>query len=413
VPRARYLVIVTQKRPELYSLLTRLFAADSAVEVVIDRRNRQRQSTAREAGRSTERRRQGRVDDQLHSLGAAVVRASPPEAPAATPMAPSLLERDSEARSAVTARWGEVVLLGYARDRPKRYTIPVLIVAPLTLRPEIFDLAPGLSLVEYLTAEGLEVFVLDFGSPDPVHRPGFEDYLDHLGSALDRTLALSGAGTATLLGYGIGGLFAVLYAALQPLKVGNLVTLATPVDFSSGPLYRLTQAVDTASLPGAVGNVPGDWIRDQIVWWICTMPEHACRLWLEISTHLFDPAYWRRHALIVQWLHDVRPFSGTAYRQFIRDFIQANGFAKREIRIGERLIDPTQITCPVLVAAHTEDLLVPPACAMALLGLVGSKDMEAFSVAGGSNGHVDILVGPEAQAVTWPKLTAWLAARSG
>ena len=78
-----------------------------------------------------------------------------------------------------------------------------------------------------------------------------------------------------------------------------------------------------------------------------------------------------------------------------------------------RLIDPSLITCSVLVLAHTEDLLAPPESAKALLDLVTSMDREFFEVSGGNVGHLDIVVGSEGPKVTWPKVSSWLQARSG
>lgn len=52
--------------------------------------------------------------------------------------------------------------------------------------------------------------------------------------AMIELLAQTGVKRATLLGYCLGGIFATLYAATHPANVENLVTLATPVDFS-GP----------------------------------------------------------------------------------------------------------------------------------------------------------------------------------
>lgn len=379
----RYLIIVGRRHPEQFALLTQLFADDKAIAVLVDRRHPGRETTSRGLSRSTERRRGRPVDDQLHTLGAAVVRASPIKASHAPPgiAAPEGIGR---IRADEAARWDDVVLFRYRTDRPTRHTVPVLFVAPPSLRPDIFDLAPGLSMVEHFTAQGLDVFVLDFGSPDPTRCPGFQQYVDQLGSAVERACDISGATTTTLLGYG----FAVLYAALQPVRVANLVTVATPVDFSmAGPIYRAAHIVDAEALSGVVGNVAGKWIRDQVAWWSTyVMPEHSFRLWLESSSHVDDPEYWKRQALVARWLNDMRPFSGVAYREFVRELVQANRLARRELRIGERLVDPAQISCPVLVAAHSDDVLMPPSCAMALLGLAGSRDLEGFSVSEGATG---------------------------
>ena len=232
-----------------------------------------------------------------------------------------------------------------------------------------------------MTQQGLDVFLIDFGTPDRTDRSlRFEDYLHDIDLALENALALSGSPSTTLLGYCLGGLFAVLYAALNPEKVRNLIALATPFDFSKGgPLYRWLQGLDVDRLVNAFGNIPGEWIRDQIrLFASTTMPERNLRIWFDLLLHLWDREYLRRQHLLDHWLQDLLPFPGEAYRQFIKEFVQANKLVKRELFIGGRLIDLSRIICPVLILVHAEDILAPPDSAKALVGLVASEDGEFF-----------------------------------
>jgi poly(3-hydroxyalkanoate) synthetase len=114
--------------------------------------------------------------------------------------------------------------------------------------------------------------------------------------AMTQLLAQIGVKRATLLGYCLGGIFATLYAATHPAKVENLVTLATPVDFSrAGPVYRYVRTLDVDGLVDRLGNVPGGWIRDQ-VWALTTMtmPARNLRIWSEPLCCSWDPSYWER-----------------------------------------------------------------------------------------------------------------------
>jgi poly(3-hydroxyalkanoate) synthetase len=49
----------------------------------------------------------------------------------------------------------------------------------------------------------------------------------------------------------------------------------------------------------------------------------------------------------------------------------------RSFLIDGNAVDASQITCPVLVLAHTGDVLAPPDSAHALLEVVSSADREA------------------------------------
>ena len=52
------------------------------------------------------------------------------------------------------------------RSTSRSHAVPVLLVFALINRPEIFDLRPGNSFVEFLLDEGYDVFLVDWGEPD-------------------------------------------------------------------------------------------------------------------------------------------------------------------------------------------------------------------------------------------------------
>ncbi len=317
--------------------------------------------------------------------------------------------------SELIARRDNMCLVRYAPQRPKRYAIPVLIVPPLLVRPSILDLSPDLSFVGYLARQGLEIFLIDFGVPDRQDRAArFEDYVQEVGDALDAVVQVSRSRTASVLGYCLGGLFASLDAALQPEKVQNLIALATPFDFSrGGPLYRWVRSLDVDRLVDRLGNIPGEWIRDQIqLFASIAMPGRTFRIWFDHLLHLGDRAYIEKQRRVRRWLGELLPFPGEAYRQFITDFVRANKLVRGELCLGGRRVDLSRIRCPVLVLAHREDILAPQESAEALLAVVASEDREFCHVSGGLMGHIDILVGEEGARVTWPKVSSWLHARS-
>src|SRR4051812_35153527 len=60
------------------------------------------------------------------------------------------------------------------------HPVPVLITPPLMVKPDIYDLRPGHSFVEYMLERGFDVFLVDFGRPDARDRDfRIEDYLLH------------------------------------------------------------------------------------------------------------------------------------------------------------------------------------------------------------------------------------------
>ena len=108
----------------------------------------------------------------------------------------------------------------------RRYAPPVVIVHSLVSRSYILDLRPGNSTVEYLTAAGLDVFMLDWGVPDELDADNdLERYVDwYLPRALAEARRVSGHDEITLVGYCLGGVLAALYAAgHEDANVRNLI----------------------------------------------------------------------------------------------------------------------------------------------------------------------------------------------
>jgi polyhydroxyalkanoate synthase len=106
----------------------------------------------------------------------------------------------------------------------------VLLVPSLINRWYVLDLRKGASLCEALVAEGLDVFVLDWGEPHDEDRfLSWDDVLSRLARMVRRTNALAGSASKLgLLGYCIGGTLSAIHAALRPEGVRALVNLAGP-----------------------------------------------------------------------------------------------------------------------------------------------------------------------------------------
>ena len=128
-----------------------------------------------------------------------------------------------------------VTLYRYASAQ-RIYPVPLLLVFALINRPEIFDLAPGRSLVEFLLGEGFDVFLVDWGHPDEEDADfGLDNYVcDELHWAIRETLRCSGADELTLMGWCIGATLCAMYCGLQrdaeQTAVRNLALLTMPID---------------------------------------------------------------------------------------------------------------------------------------------------------------------------------------
>ena len=102
-------------------------------------------------------------------------------------------------------------------DRP--YPVPLLIVPSLLSRSHLLDLMPGRSMVEYLVGQGIDVYLINWGTPGPEDRSTtFDQYITgYLRRAVQRVRALSGQQQISLLGYSMGRLYRDLQRALPTL----------------------------------------------------------------------------------------------------------------------------------------------------------------------------------------------------
>ena len=169
---------------------------------------------------------------------------------------------------------GEAKVYHYEPTQEKKYPVPVLIVYAPILRPYILDLVPGNSFVEYLSGEGFEVFLLDWGNAGPEDKHlSFEDWiLDYMPEAVQSVLSSSQAEELTIYGYCQGGTMSAMYASLfleEYLK--NLILLATPTNFAPEDpgtfgLWTLWSRnsenyFDPDLMVEAFGNIPENFLR--------------------------------------------------------------------------------------------------------------------------------------------------------
>src|SRR2546422_11541685 len=116
-----------------------------------------------------------------------------------------------------------------------RYPVPVMLVPPLMVKPFVFDLYPDRSLAAFLLQRGFRVYLVAFGEPDQADAyVTLDDYvLDWLPAACQAVKSDAAVPELSLLGYCMGGLFALSHiAANRDTSVRNLVSIGAPVDMN-------------------------------------------------------------------------------------------------------------------------------------------------------------------------------------
>lgn len=306
---------------------------------------------------------------------------------------------------------GRLTLYRYRGERPARARMPLLIVYALVNRPYMVDLQEDRSLVKGLLARGEDVYIIDWGYPDGSDRYlELQDYIERfIGGCVDFLRQRHGVAAVNLLGICQGGAFSLCYAALHPEKVGNLVTMVTPVDFHTedNMLSNWTRGLDVDLFVDTLGNVPADLMN------FCYLTLKPFRLnvqkYLGLVDILDDKDAIEDFLRMEKWIFDSPDQAGEAFRQFITFFYQRNGFVNGGLEIGGREVSLRNMTRPVLNIYAEQDHLVPPGASRALKALVGTRD---YTEIGFKGGHIGIYVSSRAQREVPAAIHDWLAARA-
>lgn len=307
-------------------------------------------------------------------------------------------------------RDGKVVLYRFIGEREPTVEVPLLIAYALVNRPYMVDLQDNKSLVRQLLARGQDVYIIDWGYPDRSDRfLDLEDYIERfIGGAVDHLREAYGIDAINLLGICQGGAFSLSYAALNPDKVRNLITMVTPVDFHTpdNMLSNWTRDMDVDLFVDTLGNVPADLMN------MCYLTLKPWRLFVQkyvgMADILDDKAAMEDFLRMEKWIFDSPDQAGEAFRQFITMYYQRNGFVEGGIEIGGREVHLGMVEMPVLNIYAEQDHLVPPSASKPLRGLVGTGDYSELSFRGG---HIGIYVSGRAQKEVPDAIHGWLAQR--
>jgi polyhydroxyalkanoate synthase len=286
----------------------------------------------------------------------------------------------------------------------------ILLVCSLINRPYVLDLMEGRSVVARLLEGGLDVWLLDWGTPGPDDAArGLADYaLGVLPRAAEVARAAAGVDALHVLGYCMGGTFALAAVAEGALPAASLVALATPVDMhDSGQLSAWCRApgFDPDELARAHGNVP-PWIL-QPAFKMLDPVGLATKL-AHLEPKIEDDDFLRFFLAMETWLEDSVAFPGQAFAEWVRAY--RDNALTRGARWGGRAIDLGRVRCPLLTIVAEADYICPPQSSLALRAVAGTDDHELIIQPGG---HIGLSTGTSAQARLWPRVAAWVKARDG
>jgi polyhydroxyalkanoate synthase len=283
---------------------------------------------------------------------------------------------------------------------------PVLICYALVNRPYMLDLQEDRSLIRALLKAGLDVYLIDWGYPDGADRLlGLDDYInDYLDCCVQRILGAHDLDAVNLLGVCQGGTFSLCYAALQPDKVKNLITMVAPVDFKTPEnlLSKWVQGIDV-DLMTRSGNVQGALLN---LAFLSLMPFRLTQQkYVGLVGSAENAPEVENFMRMEKWIFDSPDQAAAAFGEFIRWFYQENRLIRGNLEIGGRKVELARITQPVLNLYALRDHLVPPSASTALGGCIGSTN---YSPVGIDTGHIGMYVSGTGLREVPSKIVDWL-----
>jgi polyhydroxyalkanoate synthase len=293
-----------------------------------------------------------------------------------------------------------------------RYPVPVLLIPPLMVKPFIFDLYPGRSLAAFLLQHGFRVYLVDFGEPDDADAYVTLDHyvLDWIPAACRSVKQDAGSPQLSLLGYCMGGLFALSHvAANRDTTVRNIVSIGAPVDATKMGLFAwMAQLAGRQAefLARRIGNVPGG--LSSTVFRLLTPMKNVTR-YGDLFMNMWDHEYVNGFDAMNQWVSQFIDYPQTAFIEFQREFMQHNKLVRGQMRFGGKVADLRRVKSSLLVFAGRSDQIAPTAAVHAVLDAVGSTDKTFHLVPGG---HMGVFAGSTAPEHVWKTAAEWLAPRS-
>jgi putative long chain acyl-CoA synthase len=291
----------------------------------------------------------------------------------------------------------------------------ILMVPPLMITAEVYDIAPGGSAVETLLGLGLDPWVVDFGAPerqDGALERTLTDHVVAVSDAVDFVREATGR-DVHLAGYSQGGIFVYLAAALRRSEgLASLITFGSPVNVHSNVLPGIPDEIAVPLVEGLGSLLTAGFSRTAVPAWLSRnafrlmSPTKEIQNQLEFLRSLHDRDALARKEGQRRFLADEGwvAWPGPAFREFVEQMIMGNRLFSGGFVVEGQTVTLADITCPVLVFVGTRDDIARPPLVRSVGDAAPRAELWEAAI---KAGHMGLVVGSTAARDTWPTVAAW------
>jgi polyhydroxyalkanoate synthase subunit PhaC len=319
------------------------------------------------------------------------------------PRVPAMVEPDAFAvgetlaitKGAVVAQNSVFELIQYAPQTTAVRAVPLLIVPPVINKFYVLDLAPGRSLIEYLVAQGQQVFLMSWRNPLARHHDwGFDTYGAAIVEAMDAVDKIAGTDTVQLMGICSGGTLAAMTAA-HLTEIGEVDRMAgfsllvtvldqTRAGFALAMMSdRAAQAAIRAS--ARKGYLDGRALAEMFAWLRPT--DLVWRYWVNNYVQGRPPAPFD----VLFWNADATRMAAGLHRDFVLMGLNNALVTPDAVTMLGSPVDLSKVTVDAYVVGGVTDHICPWQATYRSARLLGSKDNRYVL---STSGHIQALVNP-------------------
>lgn len=280
-------------------------------------------------------------------------------------------------------------------NTPYRLSQPLLICSTPLYHPSILDLSKKHSFIRCLLKHGINVYLVEW---EPCgfaeHWVSLEDSItEYLHMSVLRALKHSTVSALHVAGFGLGGTFCVIHAALNTQIIKTITAISAPI---RSPSPDQSALLETAS--NKLTKVLSDPLSSGLM------------RYLKLCDHLDNPNAVEHFLQIERWRSQPVGPSKELLRSLTRDVYKGNKLFLGELTVGHQTVDLKTLFQPILNMYGNSDADTPLQCSECLEKSTSSAQFTNVYL---SDSHLNLLLNTKQQHQLANVIAGWLKSCEG